>query len=188
MGILTTAKPRIERKSKRRRYNQPRKPAKPRIVPKDKKKSPNSLRRVLVAVRNSQGPEGTQIARPEFLDLLIAAWIAAGSRYGIDRPSVQIFRATEMGRTPLFYWEIENYAHLVNVPSAVLLLVSRLIEDKLPKPDAARRPNAFIRAEAIVSGIRGLLDAFDKHVAAKSEISDGDIRLLIDAYLAAVHH
>jgi hypothetical protein len=166
------------------RHNDLKTPKGPIWVPPDKKFSPNSLLRVLQAVRQTADRVG--VKRPKFLELLQEEWKRAGSRYQVSVITDQIFKACERGKSPLFYWEIEAYAHQAKVPSAVFLIISRLTQHKRHVLDkSARRAQRGVgpeSPEAITAGMLALLDHYANTVDAKTEITDWDIRSMIDAY------
>lgn len=105
----------------------------------------------------------------QYVRLLNSAW--AGPRYGLENVTGTIFKTTEDGKHTLKYEYLEAYARETNVPSAMILLLSRIRSELSPvaKPD---------RAYAVLRGMRAAIVALEEQVSA----NDLDVRACICAY------
>lgn len=176
-------------KKPRPKHYKSQEPDPPTDLDEEKKRSPNSLRRVFNAIR--QVYPGGPFKHPAFLKRLDSAWKRDGCRYRVPEVTGQVFRAAEDGSAPLMYWHMESYANLLGVPSAAFLLISRLTMKKPHVSDNSakqKKETDAQRAAAIATarGMRALLDGFENRVALKDIIDDQDIAGLIDDYLVAV--
>jgi len=124
-------------------------------APDDKKKSPNSLRFVLSATRKTfNNGEGEN--KRAFIQALNEAW--EPGLYGQPASfTYDLFKATERTDADLLYRQIEAYARTRHVPSALLLLISRVISERqLKGADAAE--DVLGRMETAISALRTKLE------------------------------
>ncbi len=174
-----------DEKSKRPQRYRAREPKPPVFLTDDRKRSPNRLRRVLNAVRETFDPTGI-LKHPRFMEILLDAWSERGSRYGVKDFTRNIFRATEEGTAPLQYWQLECYGHATNIPSGVFLIISRLLNDHRHVRDTETHDDEHIgkalTASQICDGVRGLLDHYQANIAPKPIIDDADIKSLLDEF------
>lgn len=179
------------------RHNRPKKREAPHRNSDEEKGSPNSLRRLFNAIRQT-ADNGSPLAHPEFRESLDSAWRAAGKdgkgRYGQDGVGPVFWRATEDGAKGkkivlLPYWVIEAYAHLLSepecpMPAGVLLIISRLTAHMRHANDPAEsKYSSSDDPDRIMAGMISVFEAFKKDVSGKPMITDEDLRGLIDAYL-----
>jgi hypothetical protein len=173
------------------RRNQPKQEARPKRQPAGSKGSPDSLRRVFNAIRNTQGIDGHPLSRPAFRDFLDSKWCKRGARYGISTIDELYYRAAEIGAKdkkpyPLNYPLMEAYANALSVPLAAILFVSRLTALKKHIDDSEEpKTSDPISPEQIVAGMRALCDYYDEILKDKSNIDNKDIRHFLDAFWAA---
>ena len=85
-----------------------------------------------------------------------------------------IFRASEAGSKPFHYFYLEAYARALGVPSALILLISRIHSEV---EDGGSAP-----ALDLLDRIQGSIDTLRATVEGGSVPSREDIRLVIDAY------
>lgn len=189
-----------KRKRKRREAFNTAKHDKPiERLPREKQKTPHSLLRVFEAARLTFDPK-KKLLRPAFVDKLVIAWKKAGraaawrdseGRYG-EKITKQIFDATEAGTDKLFYWQIEAYSHVLEIPSGVILLTSRLTAAKVhereqPTDNAGQPVTDASDAENVVRGLRAFLDHYEGVTAKLDKISDQAIKDLFNAYFTAAN-
>lgn len=139
----------------------------------DRKKLPFSLRELFNHLRET-ADGGGPVSHVEYAEHLNEAWL--GPRYGVDRITTSIFDTTEDGENNLTYWMIEAYARQLRVPSALLLLVSR-IGAELASPDDGPR-----KAAEILIRMRKAIDALEAHVTT----SPTDGRSIFQSYLQPI--
>lgn len=134
------------------------------------KRSPHSLRKLFNFLRET-ADHGGKMSHEAYAEKLSAAWV--GPRYGVSEITTAIFETTEDGKHRLFYWNIEAYAREVGVPSALLLLLSR-VQSELSNASPAE-------ALLVINGMKAAIELCEQGVADPSGL---DIRAVIDAYLS----
>ena len=115
-----------------------------------------------------------------------------GSRYGVSEIGSSydhFFRMSEMGTKRIWYWVIELYAHQIKVPSAIILLISRLTEHKRhasvdPELDNDRLSDEkrLVFEREIIASVRRMLDLYEDQLLNEDEFCDADVRKLILSY------
>lgn len=155
----------------------------PERLPDQNKKNPNTLCRVLGIIRTHSDPT-RKLSQSEFARRLDASWQANGPRYGLEEIKRDtFFRATENGKVPntvrMGYRHLEVYAQYLDVPTALILLVSRLVSEK-SNTETDAKPD---RSSEIVSKLRTVLDHWDAHHAqSKRPLTNEEVWSIIQSY------
>lgn len=136
-----------------------------------RRRVPNSLREIFNAIRET-ADNGEPTNHAQFLSLLQASWTTPD--YGVTELKPSIFRTTEDGRHPLYYYQIEAYARQLGVPSALILALSRAQAELGEDPQGRS-------ALSIISGLRAALANCESSIRETGEL---DLRDAIDAFRA----
>ena len=147
----------------------------------DDKSSPNRLLRTFNAMAETANA-GHSVNRTKLAEGFDRQWKAHGNRYGIDHVTTAIFDSTEKGKKRILYWHIEAYAHYFRVPSALILLTSRVMAELTPPAKPQKRLPTDAEPKKMIDGLRTALNWLDQHLASGKEMTDADVYEVLCAY------
>lgn len=167
------------------RHYKKRTPTVIRRIEGSEKRAPNSIREILVHIRERFYPGDDLTSQLQFLDSLAQTW--GPKRYGVTAPTRAIFRTTEHGQNGISYAHLEMYARALNVPVALLLILSR-VRSELYSPtdgiDPIAEETKVARARRVLAGIRAATKKLESQIT-KGGMDAMDLDMVILAYQKA---